>query len=233
MKRITPVDVVMSRVSLILGAAILVAGYALPSHASSNRSEFFEKPISKKSTVPTFGLQISASPSDLGNRSFNFRSVQKNYSTTFIDLVASYYIPLQAFGAINVGPTLKASPSRRTFADASKPNLVFAWAYGAQVQYQAKYIESQILVPTIGLSAERWLYKLKNAHDQFSAWGPTAGLMLDLNLLDPSLARSMKNQTGIIRTYLVAEYQRIQGATRDQSGSLSGENVQVGLRFDL
>ncbi len=194
-------------------------------------------PHSSKSAIAT-GVQVNTSPSGVSNR-FGFKSVKDNYYNLPMDFGFNI-MPIQKFGVLGIGALLKTNSTRADFASrGDRANLVFAWAYGAEVTYQARYSDSQIIVPVVGYSAEQWRYQLRGVDQKrgfLNARGPMAGLMFCLNSLDDTTARSLNGQMGITRTYLVAEYRNVRGATRSNDankGSLNGDTLSMGLRFEL
>lgn len=83
------------------------------------------------------------------------------------------------------------------------------YAFGARAMYQLRYFDAQPIVPFVGFEAQQIHYRFAEYSELGSGWtlstGPTFGVMLLMNWMEPSAAHNLWVDAGINRTYLVAE----------------------------
>lgn len=173
---------------------------------------------------PGFGIEIAMSPKALGD-GIEFNSVrplgiQFDFQPTFI----------QSIGVIGIGPSLEIYP-----ISAPAPGLVktpASWAAGGQVRYQFRIFREQVLVPMAGYSLHYLKYKLSsNTQGAMNLNTALFGAYILLNVFEPSAAHEMYMNTGITRSYLVAELRQMTG--EDENAALSSSSYYFGLRFEF
>ena len=106
------------------------------------------------------------------------------------------------------------------------------------LRYRFRFLDNQILVPSVWAGADWWYFKEDN---DFSPdvegtktgyrLGADLGLLLDA--LDPPAAHTMKRDYGVNDTYLCLGYERAAVGDRNQGLSFTGDYYLVSLRFDL
>lgn len=180
-------------------------------------------------TRPKWGTQISGvgsalpyngSEASLAQNGFWGLSFQMDYQPPF----------LQSIGVLAIGPTLNLYPTT-TRKNSLVKHAFGVWSPGAQVRYQFKYFRSQPLVPIVGYSAEWVQYSLPDqGRGRFLARGWTAGLAFLLNVLDMNSAGGFYVNYGVSRSYLIAEYKRMEGG--DDAFKTSGGSAFLGLRIE-
>ena len=106
------------------------------------------------------------------------------------------------------------------------------------LRYRFKFLENQIIVPSIWAGGDYWLFNELNEEeddvdgDKFGwHYGADIGFLLDL--LDPSAARTMKKDFGVEDTYFFIGYEKQFIGDEEDGLSFTGENYSAGLRFDI
>lgn len=178
---------------------------------------------------PTLGISLDYSMNAFGgagltgsqgaNKAMAF-SLSFEYQPAFI----------QSLGVIGLGPVFSMYPIGGGVTD-SIASLV---SVGGQARYQLRYFRNQFLVPVISYSAEFLYYDFKGSPmGTVLIHGPGVGLWFLLNIVEPSVANAAYVSSGITRTYLVAQWKRLEGASTDGSVSTSGGSFYFGLRFEF
>jgi hypothetical protein len=108
---------------------------------------------------------------------------------------------------------------------------VNVFSVGAEVRYQARFFREQILVPVVGYAYEGINYRLTYATGATDGHGPVYGVWLLLNQLEPDQAAEAYMDSGVIRSYLVAEARNLEGGNEDID--FSGFSYFLGLRIEF
>lgn len=149
-----------------------------------------------------------------------------NPSTLYMTRVNFDLMPpaLQDYGVLGIGPTFGYVAMRNP----GGRSLIF----GLRTHYQFRYSLNQFVVPVIALNTEWWDYRY-HAQDtgMFFAYGPTAGIRVLLNRLDPSTAKKGFTDVGLKRTYLSAELQMLDGGNGSQG--VRTRTALFSLRFEF
>jgi len=149
-----------------------------------------------------------------------------------VSIQAEYQPPFfQSLGVLGLGPSLAVYPITGGGGGATNSQLGI-WSAGGQIRYQARFFREQILVPVAGYAAELITYHLSAGGDgRLTAKGPVLGAYLLLNSFDSEAAADFYVNSGITRSYLIAEYRNLTGSS-DQLNATKG-TVYVGLRLEL
>jgi hypothetical protein len=162
-----------------------------------------------------WGVQVDASPGALGrNLDLGGNDVDGNpiNSQPWGVGIALEYEPefFQQYGILSFGPTFNIYPSFSSNDDF--PNAEAIWSIGAQIRYQFRYKEQQLLVPMVGLDYEKLTYHLvTEGTGSLDIIGPVFGLNILLNDLDPMNATAFYFDAGVLKTYLVFEGRLMEG----------------------
>ncbi len=136
---------------------------------------------------------------------------------------------LQSLGVLGFGPSFALY---RPTVSGVVNGALGLFSIGGQVRYQARYFREQPLVPYGGFAVEHVRYRLSNGtRGGVTATGPTLGVMLLLNILEPSSAAEMYVNYEIARTYLVAELRTLKGS--GGGFNFSAGTPYFGLRFEF
>jgi hypothetical protein len=127
--------------------------------------------------------------------------------------------------------------------ESSEHDMLTAFPITLDVGLRLDFIEDQLLVPTIGVGGDYWLWRENwyvnpdvGGTDSVTGgkvgWHWTGGLELLLNRLDRQRASALQARSGIDRTWLAVEY-RQQGVGDEEGLEFSGSSLTAGLRFDF
>jgi hypothetical protein len=203
-----------------------IGGNSAPDQSSTTTQAHV---LAYKLERPSMGVEISSSLQALGKSPGipNFESA----NVRALKLEIEYQPPfLQQYGVVGLGVSGSVYPisPRGDIADSA----FSLWAVGGQIRYQARFFREQILVPMAGYSFEALTYHLADhAAGRLDITGPFFGAMLLLNPFEPSAAGDSWVDSGISRTYIVAELRSRSGT--DANVSFSGSSVFLGLRFEF
>lgn len=178
---------------------------------------------------PQWGLQLKASSSNLGDRTFNYRGNPSHSHSFGID---AEFQPsfLQFIGVLGIGPSF-VTYSNPGSARAAK-DLVLATGFGAQARYQAKLFRHQWLVPTVSYRAEQLRFRLQDdTRGSTLAKSYGAGLWLSLSELAHLEGQKFFASYGVSRVYITSEMS-IPHQTRGELDQ-TGKHVHFGLRVEL
>jgi hypothetical protein len=138
---------------------------------------------------------------------------------------------VQRIGVIGLGPVFNVYPFLPQRPDVNT-QFYSIWSAGISGQYQARFFREQLLVPTVALQYERLTYHLlSTGSGGINLFGPTVGLNILLNELEPSSAFEFYDDYGVLRSYLIAEIRALKGS--DQNLNISGASYFVGLRVEF
>jgi hypothetical protein len=156
---------------------------------------------------------------NLGTSDVRGLSMQFDWQPTFI----------QSYGILGLGPRITWYPVMPTGAAVYSLGGIFS--AGGQVRYQLRFFREQPLVPVAGYAVEYVHYSLANGQSGgVTASGVFLGGQLLLNVFDPRGASEFFVNTGVLRSYIVAEYRTLTGS--DANINLSGQSWFLGLRFE-
>ncbi len=194
-------------------------------HASDGHSELKKE---NKESLPNLAVEFTFSPKAFGGT--KLIPNQQSSSIFALDLLFQYQPKIiQKYGVLGIGPFFTVYP----MSGSGDTSTAFSnLSFGGQIHYQARYFERQPVVPVVSYSVEYFNYRfLSGVSGSLIASGPTAGLWLFLNFLEPSSSNELFLDYGILRSYLVAEYRMIQGSNKDLT--FSGGSLYFGLRFEF
>jgi hypothetical protein len=133
-------------------------------------------------------------------------------------------------GVLTLGPSVNLY-----FVDDATESNLSIYSAGLAMKYQFRYFRNQILVPFVGVESQLIQYKFSPStglgEGRTTAVGPTFGLMLNLNWLEPSAARTHFTDNDVRRSYAIAEIKRLSSAV-DPLAALKNA-LYFGLRFEL
>lgn len=179
---------------------------------------------------PTLGLEVAGSLRALGGGNILPGRAQSSPTRAIhlqIDWQPAF---IQSLGVLGIGPSVGVYP---IFGD-SRPTTGTASVFevGGQIQYQLRYFREQPLVPVVGYAGEYLTYRFTTGQKgSLMIQGPMLGAWLLLNIFEPGAAADFYVNTGVKRSYLVAEYRRLEGANADLD--ISGSSIFGGLRFEF
>lgn len=214
------------KISLIIFCSALLFG--APSQASPAETHQSVSSVSAqpRSAVdrPFVGIEVTGAATGFGDQSISWSK-----AAPFNKLPVRMQLDVQPLHFLGV---LSAGISGEYYFTPKDASLQKAYSIGAQLRYQARFFENQLLVPMAAYSAESFFYKIKGGpSDRLIARGPTLGVWLYLNAIDSGTARSARDDLGISRTYVTLERRTLEGARG--AVTLSGSTYQVGLRIEI
>lgn len=195
---------------------------------------------------PSWGFELSGSGRALGGQ--NISSYQAGVPARSVSFEMEYepeFFQSLHLGVLSFGPSFAVYPLARNIADASTrlpgTNFLSLWGVGGQVRYQAYFSPHQLLIPMAAYSVEMLNYDFSAATSstgsavsgpsgKLPVQGPTVGLWLLLNDLSEQAATELYDNTGFLRSYLVAEFQELRGA--DPNINVSGSSFYFGVRLE-
>ena len=224
----------------VLFLALVTHCVSLPLYANTSQTDIDRMVGKAPVRNPLFAFHFLLSPNGLGTADFSIKGATQHAPTTasmgkFVAAIGLDVQPLHLLGVWGAGPTFDVYVPFSKIGGQPSP-LTYAYSFGGEVRYQARYWESQPLVPTVS-----YAWKYMNYRTSPGTLGglplqePAVGLWLNLNWIDPEITRSIRQDLGIQRSYLMVEYRRfIPGVGLDETlVSLSGELIQTGLRFEF
>lgn len=141
--------------------------------------------------------------------------------------------PIKSFGRFGLGPTGMRLMTRHTaFFSGLSPTF---GGYGGKAVYEFNYVDGQLFVPyaMFGLDRIHLSYVDDSAkrryEDNFTSSYYGAGLLINLNRLEPKTASKALVSTGIKKFYLAYGFQYRRGARLERTGG----NHLLGLRFEF
>jgi hypothetical protein len=136
----------------------------------------------------------------------------------------------QKLGILSFGPTVNLYPSFSSNDDF--PNAEAIWSIGAQIRYQFRFKEQQFIVPMLAYSYEKLSYHLvTEGTGSLGISGPTVGVNVLLNDLDPLNSTAFYFDAGVLKTYLVIEGRFLEGD--DGVMDVSGLSWFFGVRMEF
>ncbi|MGZ3686649.1 MAG: hypothetical protein ACXWP5_00030 [Bdellovibrionota bacterium] len=216
---------VLSAVALPLSSA-MAAESENPLLSSEYRSSH-----TYEGSHPSFGVELNMTPWAFGGQAIIPNEGQGSGMGISIQ---SEWQPknLQKGGVLGIGAVVDIFPMYLPSMNKSiRPIL----GGGAMLRYQFKYWDSQPVVPFGGYSAEALTYDFNaptnNGAGTFFAHGPVFGAYFLLNFLDRKTSVQTYIDTGLKRTYLVAEGRMIMGG--DGQVNLGGITGYFGIRLEM
>jgi|GEM_PF-2691681 len=138
---------------------------------------------------------------------------------------------LQHFGVIDLGPSLNLY-FLQPEGDLTK-NAFSIYSLGFSVKYQLRFWSGQPIVPFVGYEAQEIHYSFQDASlgaGWTTASGPTFGALIFLNWMEPEAAHNLWSETGIRRSYLVAELKSL--TSSNEVLTTVGQAIYFGLRLE-
>lgn len=138
---------------------------------------------------------------------------------------------LQSIGVVSIGPSFN-SYVLEPQGDLTS-NAFSIYSLGFSAKYQLKFMRGQPIVPFVGFEGQMIRYSFQRA-DIGSGWTTSTGLsfgaLVLLNWMEPSAAHNLWAETGIKRSYLVAEFKNLQAG--EDLLSSDGAALYFGLRLE-
>ena len=148
-------------------------------------------------------------------------------------IYGEYLIPYQDFGILSFGPHVGSFPIY--VPDAGIPTDQFQNAVaGAALRYQLKFMTNQWVVPMAALEWEYYRIKESLGNDNVftgSNFGLSAGILINLGILDEVTSRDAYQSIGLLRTYFSAELRSVN--INNSLFSLTGNYWLFGLRMEI
>ena len=202
---------------------------------SNQREESPESVDFPNLTVPTYqrftpnwGIGVVTSLNAFGG---NALTTSQGSNPSFAFSLLGEYQPsfLQHFGMIGIGPRLSVYPIT---SGGVTPSAFSNLGAGGQIRYQLRLFREQPIVPSISYLVEYFKYQFSDGTvGSLVIKGPSIGVWVLLNFLEPSSAANMYMSTGISRNYAVLEWTQFQG--QDGNIQISGGSTYFGLRFEF
>lgn len=178
---------------------------------------------------PDWGMELSGSLKALGSSPGipNLASGKVRSASLKFEYQPSQ---LQSLGVFGIGPTLNLYPVS-PIGQVTRAAIGIG-SLGGQLRYQARYFREQPIVPYAGYSVERMSYRLvSGSKGNLVAKGPFFGALFLLNFVDSETAAEFYVNSGVLRSYLVAEIKTLVGS--DSLIQLSGRSYHFGIRFEF
>lgn len=215
--------------TLVLSTSCMASASDTESANSAAKMEDFDAPAYTKAR-PQMSFEINATLNAFGGRALTVS--QGPYPIYGLNFHGEYQpVFFQKYGVLGIGPSFTIYlPHGGNITNAAPALALFSG--GGQIRYQARYFREQILVPFVAFNAEYFSYNLTGrVTGSLISMGPSFGLQLLLNSLEPSAASKMHSNYNISRSYLNLEYRMLSG--RDANISYSGGDIYTGLRFEF
>jgi hypothetical protein len=182
--------------------------------------------------TPNWAFQILGSTNALGANPISAYAYDEISSGITINVE---YEPtfLQKFGLIGVGPVLALYPTLGTeqSTQSTVAGIGSIFGVGGELTYQAQFLKQQLVVPFASFEVQYIQYTFQNGPQGSAALsGPSLGVELLLNKLDPDAGRQFFISTGLCRAYAVVEIKALSGS--DANISVSGNSIFFGFRFE-
>jgi hypothetical protein len=176
---------------------------------------------------PDWGAQFAASLNAFGN---SLIPEQGNHPVYALNILAEYQPPgLQSYGVFGFGPLAEAFLINGAEVT---PSPISLFGLGVHARYQARYFVEQIVVPVVGYSIEYFNYRFNTGvRGSLISSGPTLGVWILLNFIDRRSASMFYLNSGVLRSYLVAEWRNMSG--EDSNISYSGGSYYLGVRLEF
>lgn len=199
---------------------------ARPSYTS--RARELRIPIYQR-VKPKWGFQFSVSPSALGDETL-YGGVERSEVRAAQFQLEYQPISMQSAGVLGIGASYNYYLEE---PDRGLSDLFFGmWSIGAQARYQFRYVREQVVVPYLMASGEYFKYDFDNdGEGAVPVWSGGLGLMILLNVFEPTGAAGFYVEHGVARSYLVAEVRAYAGG--DENVEFSGKSYNFGLRFEF
>lgn len=196
--------------------------------------------------TPSWGFEVTGSSDALGGQSIS--PFQASTPARSVSIEAEYQPDIFQslnIGVLSFGPSFAIYPLASNLADSSTrlkgTNFLSLWSAGGQVRYQAYFSPHQFLIPMAAYSVEMLDYNFSAAAKAeglapsgskgiLPVQGPSVGLWLLLNDLSRDAAVDMYENTGFLRSYLVAEYQVLKGS--NPAVNVAGSSFYFGIRLE-
>jgi len=152
--------------------------------------------------------------------------------TTF-QVYGEYLLPFQNIGVFSIGPHFGSFPLYAPETGIPYPTYENAIA-GAELRYQLYFMTEQWVVPTMALEWEYYRIKASDVgNDQLTGYdfGVSAGIMINLGVIDSVTERDAYQSLGMVRSYLTIELRS--SNINNSLFSLSGNYWLFGLRMEF
>ena len=214
---------------LTLVCAVLAAS-AHATETSFRRDDFDPRVPGYQRARPQWAVEVAGSLSALGGSPSipNLGTSKIRATSIAFEFQPAFF---QSLGVLGFGPSISAYPvlPGTTLVNKGFLSLVSG---GGQVRYQARFFREQWIVPVVGYETQYFHYRLASGSTgNFTMNGPFFGGMLLLNVLDPSTAAEFYVDSGVSRSYLVAELRTSTG--HDDNISIDGRSFYLGVRVEF
>lgn len=218
----------------IVGFGLVSICYAAPQPtaskvpAASTHSEDDDEIPAYEKVKPKWALELT-----YAQNTFTKSPTIANSSVSIqgASIIFEYQPPfVQKYGVLGLGAM--ASVYNVSPSSVLTQSLLSFFSAGAQIRYQAKYFREQPVVPYFGYGFEYFEYQFINANwSNFIRSGPIVGIMFLINAFDHDSAHELFVDSGIARTYIVAETRG--SSSGDQTLAISPLDWFFGIRFEF
>jgi len=214
---------------------LLSGNLAHPSYAEEDPTESENQPTLNSFPAyqlirPTWAVEILGSFHAFGGQALapSQAPAQANALNVLIEYQPAFF---QSYGVLGIGPSFNLYPIS---PGTSTPSFFSVKSLGAQIRYQARFFRQQPVVPIVAYSVESLSYQYNvEGSGSVLIQGPTVGLWLLLNILEPTTSHHMYLSTGIVRTYAILEWRNMSGSNGVIPAINGGGSYYFGLRFEF
>ncbi len=220
----------MRKINLIVTAAVIVFLLTeVVANAASVSSVSKDEILKRTNAKNNFAVDLLASSSAMG--SLTFEAENRKIKLGSYTLRVEYQpIKIPYFGIIGAGPSMQIHPADNgNYMQNS--DLAFAGALGLQARYQMLLFDNQFIVPTASYNMETWRIRERGGRTRdMLTRGYSFGAWIYLSNINKKNSEQLYKDIGISRVYVLAEWTRLEGK---KDFSIKGENIFVGLRFEM
>lgn len=138
---------------------------------------------------------------------------------------------LQSIGVVSFGPSFNMYVLS---TDGALTESAFSIiSFGGSLKYQLRFVRGQVVVPFVGYEMQQLRYSFREAtigQGWTMASGLTFGALIYLNWIEPSAAHTFWAETGIKRSYLIAEMKQL--TAEEPLLSTDGTALYFGIRME-
>ncbi len=138
---------------------------------------------------------------------------------------------LQSLGVVSIGPNFNMYLIDPESGLTEGSFSIFS--VGGSVKYQLRFMRGQVFVPFVGYEIQQLRYTFRDAtigQGWTMASGPTFGALIYLNWIEPSAAHNFWAESGVKRSYLVAEMKNL--SAEEPILSSEGTALYFGVRME-
>lgn len=210
---------------ILLGMGLLI-GTILGGETQAQETTLEEKLDYYRTGTSQWGLTFLGSTPHLGDQKLHSDASREPLRTINLQMDALYYLPLGPVGSFGIGPRTDILLAESDTFDYT------VFQVGGRAELLLQIGDRPILVPGVSY---QWLKTLYNLGDgktgNFATSGLGFALSLNISGAGPDTSQEVYMRHGIRRTYLVTEYQNLEG--QDAQLTISGGKFLAGLRLEI